>query len=525
MFKTTFVKLPPKIISYRNFKHYDKNKFINELVGNLFKEGIYDYDKFEEIFQQTFEKIAPLKRNIIRGNNKPFMTKDLNKAIATRSRLLNIAKKSHDPIDIKRYKKQRNFVKNLNLKTKQKIFQIIRFKKVFHQQKLLEKCFLKNMHLLKSLLVEGDEIIGDDKMFAEIMNNYFSNITETLNVQRWPEPDVIQNEDVVLKSIRKYQHHPSFIKIESLFKSDEQFEFPHILPETLKTKISALDTSKSTTGDIPIQVIKETIDLILAPLTDCLNASINDGIFPHKMKLADLTPIFKKDEKLLKKNYRGISLLSAFSKVFEWLLAEPITHFMKDRISENLCGFRQNYSTEDALLQLLENWRKHLDKQEIVGAIACDLSKAFDTIPHDLIIAKLEAYGFEYNALKLISSYLRDRMQRCKIGSEFSNWIKILVGFPQGSVLGPLLFNIFINDFLLFATDSLICNFADDETIYCCGKTLESVTHKLENGITFAIEWFNKNSLVPNPEKFQLMTLGTIKKFPLCLEINGHRTV
>ena len=336
---------------------------------------------------------------------------------------------------------------------------------------------------------------------------------------------MIQNEDVVLKSIRKYQHHPSIIKIKSLFKSDEKFEFPHILPETLKTKISALYTSKSTTGDIPIQVIKETIDLILAPLTDCLNASINDGIFPHKMKLADLTPIFKKDEKLLKKNYRGISLLSAFSKVFERLLAEPITHFMKDRISENLCGFRQNYSTEDALLQLLENWRKHLDKQEIVGAIACDLSKAFDTIPHDLIIAKLEAYGFEYNALKLISSYLRDRMQRCKIGSEFSNWIKILVGFPQGSVLGPLLFNIFINDFLLFATDSLICNFADDQTIYCCGKTLESVTHKLENGITFAIEWFNKNSLVPNPEKFQLMTLGTIKKFPLCLEINGHRTV
>ena len=99
------------------------------IIDGLFKEGIYDYDKFEEIFQQTFEKIAPLKRKKIRGNNKPFMTKDLNKAIATRSRLLNIAKKSHDPIDIKRYKKQRNFVKNLNLKTKTNYFKSLDLKK------------------------------------------------------------------------------------------------------------------------------------------------------------------------------------------------------------------------------------------------------------------------------------------------------------------------------------------------------------------------------------------------------------
>ena len=362
-------------------------------------------------------------------------------------------------------------------------------------------------------------------MLSETMNEYFSNITKILNVQHWPEPETIQNEDVILTAIRKYNEHPSIIKIKSLIKSNEKFEFQHLLPETLKAKVNALDTSKSTSGDIPIQVIKETIDLTSVPLTDCLNASINNGTFPHKMKLADLTPIFKKNEKLLKKNYRGISLLSAFSKVFERILAEPISKFMKDKISDNLCGFRQNYSTEDALLQLLENWRHHLDNQEIVGAIACDLSKAFDTIPHDLIIAKLEAYGFGYNALKLISSYLTGRMQRCKVGSEYSSWIKLLVGFPQGSVLGPLLFNIFINDFLFFTTDSFICNFADDQTIYYHSKNIESVTNQLEKNIAIAITWFHENSLVPNPDKFQLMILGTTKRFPLCLERNGHRTL
>ena len=116
-------------------------------------------------------------------------------------------------------------------------------------------------------------------------------------------------------------------------------------------------------------------------------------------------------------------------------------------------------------------------------------------------------------------------MQRCKVGSEYSSWIKLLVGFPQGSVLGPLLFNIFINDFLMLSTNSFICNFADDQTIYCHNKNIELVKNHLEHDITIAIKWFEKNSLVPNPDKFQLMVLGTRKRFPLCLEINGHRTV
>ena len=457
------------------------------------------------------------------------MTKDLNKAISTRSRLRNVSKKTQEPSDILKYKKQRNFVKNLNLKTKRNYYKSLDPKKC-NTSKTFWKTFKpmfsqKYVPAEKFMLVEDGEIIGDDKILAETMNNYFSNITKTLNVKSWPEQTMIHSEDKILTAINKFRDHPSIIKIKSMIKCDKKFEFQHILPETLKSKVNTLDASKSTGGNIPINMIKETIDLIIAPLTDCLNSSINDGIFPQNMKLADITPIFKKYEKLHKKNYRGISLLSAFSKVYERILVEPIIQFMQNKISDNLCGFRQNYSTEDALLQLLENWRKHLDKQEIVGAIACDLSKAFDTIPHDLIIAKLEAYGFGYNALKLISSYLTNRMQRCKVGSEFSSWVELLIGFPQGSVLGPILFNIFINDFLFFTSDSYICNFADDQTIYCHHKSIESVTSQLETDIALAITWFRVNSLVPNPDKFQLMILGTRKRLPLCLEINGQRTI
>ena len=124
--------------------------------------------------------------------------------------------------------------------------------------------------------------------------------------------------------------------------------------------------------------------------------------------------------------------------------------------------------------------------------ILCDLSKAFDTLPHDLLIAKLEAYGFGTNPLNFIYSYLRNRKQRCKVGSSYSTWLEILSGVPQGSVLGPIFFNIFINDLLLFVKDCDVCNFADDNTLYTSGKTLEEVIAKLERDMKITMTWFEK---------------------------------
>ena len=286
--------------------------------------------------------------------------------------------------------------------------------------------------------------------------------------------------------------------------------------------IKQLDESKSASGDIPTKIIKDTVDICKNKITDCFNTSIYDCNFPNLMKFGDVTPVFKKDDKTKKENYRPICILSPFSKVFERILSNQISSFMKGKLSDNLCGFRKGYNTQHALLNLLENWRYHLDNKEIVGAIFCDLSKAFDTLPHDLLIAKLEAYGFGYNSLKLIYDYLSNRKQRCKVGSAYSTWLDILAGVPQGSVLGPLLFNIFINDLFDFVQESDICNFADDNSIYASGKTIEEVVSKLENDMLITMEWFHNNCMAANPKKFQLMFLGTKQFSKKCLNIDGN---
>ena len=198
-----------------------------------------------------------------------------------------------------------------------------------------------------------------------------------------------------------------------------------------------------------------------------------------------------------------------------------MSDFFSDIFSPLLCGFRKGFSTQHSIFRLLQKWQNALDNKKVIGTILMDLSKAYDCIPHDLLLAKLSAYGFSDKSLVFIKSYLSSRKQRVKIGSEFSEWLNILIGVPQGSILGPLLYNFSLNDIFLFVKNSELCNFADDNTLYACDVSFEKVISRLTQDVTRLQDWFKVNSMLANSKKFQVMFLGS-GEIPQSINIFGN---
>ena len=205
-------------------------------------------------------------------------------------------------------------------------------------------------------------------------------------------------------------------------------------------------------------------------------------------------------------------MLPVVSKVFERIIDKQTNAYMEKYLSPYLCGYRKGYSCQYALLVMIERWKKALDEGGYAGGVLMDLSKAFDTINHKLLIAKLHAYGFGTEALEIINDYLSDRWQRTKINTSFSSWSEILCGVPQGSVLGPKFFNIYINDlFFLFLCTS-VCNMADDTTPYACDLDLPTLLHNLEGDTASAIFWFEANCMKLNQEKCHFLMSGSTEQ-------------
>ena len=240
---------------------------------------------------------------------------------------------------------------------------------------------------------------------------------------------------------------------------------------------------------IPVKVLIDSVDIYLPIFTDIIISSIRNGTFSEELKLAEVTPYFKKADPFDKVNYRPVSLLSHVSKVYERIIFNQISTYFEPYFSTD---FRKDHNTQHSLLKTLELWKEALDKGTSVGAFFIDLSMAFDTLNHDLLIAKLEAYGFSENPLNYIQSHLQNRLQRRNVNNNFTLWKGIFAGIPQGSILGPLLFNIYINDIFLFPDNISLSNYADDTTLYSIGenhKTNRKNLYLYKNGF-IKTAWF-----------------------------------
>ena len=196
--------------------------------------------------------------------------------------------------------------------------------------------------------------------------------------------------------------------------------------EDVVTILKLIDINKPTTyNNIPPKMLVENSDICSTHISKIYNDSVFNHMFPNALKNADITTAHKKDETTKKDNYRPISILPSVSKVFERQMYNQIHSYMSKYLSPFLCDFRKDYSTQECLTVIIESFKKALDKRLLAGAILTDLSKAFDCLKHDLLIAKLNAYGFDNSSFKFILSYLSERKHRTKVNNSYSSWSEV----------------------------------------------------------------------------------------------------
>ena len=273
--------------------------------------------------------------------------------------------------------------------------------------------------------------------------------------------------------------------IESIsYPKTETFSFRKIREtETLEISKSLPKIKATVFKDISMRIIKDAAHVYSHRLTIIFNNCIKNSKFPGILKYAGITPVFKKGDTTDKSNYRPINTLSNFSKIFQKLIYSQVNSYMEPKLSKYLTRFCRNHNTQHTLLRMIESWWALKNKGQKIGVIIMDLSKAFDTLYHKLLFKKLQAFcfiSFDKKSLSFIASYFTNRKQRTKIGDSFSKYQRIITGAPQGSILGTLFFNIFVNDLFLSTDKSTLCNYADDNTLYTSGNDANAVINKLK---------------------------------------------
>ena len=512
--KTYFKKQDPITIKYRCYKNFNNVLFRKDLLTKLqsYIEPNMGYDDFKSIFMKSIDKHAPVKQRTIRGNNSYFMNRNLSKAFMDRSRLKNKFNQNPSLLNKTAFKKQRNFCVNLLSREKKKYYNNLDMK-VFTDNKKFWRSIKplfsdKNIIFSRNIILsENETIISDNENVANTLNDYFVKVVDELDIEHFEVNnlhDILPNK--MQEIINKFKLHPSIIKIKETVKLDDKFIFRDEATPQTKNCISRLNPKKSSVeNDIPMKMLILTNDICSKYITNIYNDAIHSSVFPKSLKEANVTPIFKKGDKTAKQNYRPISLLPCVSKLFERHMYNQIIAYIDNKLSPYLFGFRKGHSSEQCLTVMLESWKKALDEKKVAGAILTDLSKAFDCLNHELIIAKLDAYGFHETALEFIYSYLKERKQKTNVNGSYSHWCDLNYGVPQGSILGLLLFNIFINDIFFFMKDCKIANYADDNTCYAIANDITDFINILESDTDILLKWFQFNGMKSNNTKFHLI--------------------
>jgi hypothetical protein len=326
----------------------------------------------------------------------------------------------------------------------------------------------------------NNTIITGDVNIANLLNKHFTSIGPRLSSK------IADNNNY-----KKYLNAPH----------PNTLTFHTVSEETIVRIIDSMERKKSTSFDeISNALVKSLKNQLAKPLTLAINKSITEGIFPDKLKMAKIIALFKSGRKEDSNNYRPISLLAVFSKIYEKVIYRQLMDYFDEFfLTKYQFGFREWHETNNCILNYLNNiYTNKSHKYHL--SLYIDLRKAFDTVPHNLLLNKLKYYGIDEKGMAWLTSYLSDRSQATDVNGHSSLLEIILCGVPQGSILGPLLFLIYIND-LPSASRFLINLFADDTTLQFSGSNLKQLESEANVEIINIMNWFLDNKLSVHPQK------------------------
>ena len=483
----------------RDFSHFDE-QLLNVEVQSFDWEGMISsnsdpnqmFDLFYTKLSGIIDAHIPIKKlskRELKIKYKPWITRAIRVSIQEKNRLYKKYLKTKSAYYHAKFKLYRNKINHLLKLSKRQYYNDYFNVNISDSRRIWKGIrrlvILKPQTLSKpTKLILNNSEICDSKSIANTFNSYFANIGNNLTC-----------------NIPKVNKCPSDYLITPLANSFYLFPTTSI---EIEQEISRLNIKKSTGPySIPTIVLKSLKSVLSKPLEIIFNSTFTTGIVPNSLKMANVVPVFKNGLQTNLTNYRPISLLSNFNKLLETIMHKRLLAFIeKENIIDNIqFGFRARHSTDHAILNIIDKIQHAIDSRDISCGIFLDFSKAFDTVNHEILIQKLDYYGIRGIANDWFVSYLSNRCQFVSLGDVTSDLQTVGCGVPQGSVLGPLLFLLYVNDFKHCSEVLDFHLFADDANLFYKHKSLTALEITLNNELVNVHNWLCANKLSLNVEK------------------------
>ena len=472
---------------------------VNQLSVN--DDPSASYAKFIETYSELFEFYFPLKTLNLSHKMTPkteWITSGLMKCCSKKRLLYKRYMKRRTPESKEKFISYRNKLKTV-LKRAEREYYHVKFTSlkgdIRNTWKLLNTVINKNKKcVLAETFMKDGVLLSSKAEIADGFNQFFTNIGKEIS-----------------SSVPTTNTHFSSYLSGSFLNS---FAFNYTNVYEVLNIVSCLKYKTSAGFDcIPVSIMKASISCIVEPLVNIINSSFRCGIFPDQLKIAKICPVFKDGKHDSFQNYRPISVLPSFSKIFEKVAYQRIESYLnfKSIINDNQFGFRSNHSAYMAVLDLYEKVSRAIDNNEYVMGIFIDIRKAFDTVDHNILLKKLEHYGVRGMALQWFKSYLSNRKQFVYFNGVMSATTSVIYGVPQGSILGPLLFLIYINDIVKCSKILHLILFADDTNLTYSNLNFQVLVKTVNDELKKLSVWFEANKLSLNVKKTQIIIFGNKK--------------